>query len=102
MNKFYTNEDHSVAGLILACKHRICRVTGKAWYSDSFIAWAKDVMRTFALEAWRLVKAIGQTLQEAYTQLKSGGGAGTKRIAYVPMGVTGKSLKKAPIKYQIA
>lgn len=95
MKQFYTNQDLSCAGTILACKSHTCKVTGLPLYSEEFITWAKDVMRVFALEAWRLVRIGVQSLKDAYRQLKSQGGATLARVvAYIPEGITGKGLRK--------
>lgn len=64
-------------------------------YSESFISWAKEVMRTFALEAWRLVKITGNCLSAAWSQLRSQGGATLARVvAYIPEGVSGRKFRK--------
>ncbi len=71
----HTTEDLQVAGLILACKHRTCRITGAAWYTEDLITWAKQVFATFSKAAWSHVKRAGLTLKAAWAKIKAIGAA---------------------------
>ncbi|MCB9019242.1 MAG: hypothetical protein H6546_02835 [Chitinophagales bacterium] len=95
MNSF-TRSDLSCAGTILACKDHKCSRTGEPMFSDSFIAWAKLVMKTFAREAWSVVRSAGLSLSEAWSQVKSmGTGSRKGRTVFIPMGMTGRKLVRA-------
>ena len=93
----YTAEDLSVAGTILACKNQTCSRTGEPMFPESFIAWAKLVMKTFAQEAWRLVKSVGISLSQAWSQVMSMGAKDRRgRIVFAPEGMTGRRLVRKP------
>ena len=96
MNSF-TRSDLSCAGTILACKNQTCSRTGEPMFPESFIAWAKLVMKTFAQEAWRLVKSVGISLSQAWSQVMSVGAKDRRgRIVFAPEGMTGRRLVRKP------
>lgn len=62
----FTYTDLQTAGLILACKHLTCRITGKPLYDADFIQWAKDVLSYFARSAWDFARKLKKALKEAW------------------------------------
>lgn len=91
----HTTEDLQIAGLILSCKHRTCRITGAAWYTEDLITWAKDVFATFARAAWSYVKRAGMTLKAAWARIKAIGAAVFASVLRVlAENVRGKDLAK--------
>lgn len=67
----FTFTDLQTAGLILACKHRLCRITGKPLYNADFIQWAKDVFSYFAKNAWQFSKTLKKTLKQSWKYILS-------------------------------
>lgn len=65
----FTYTDLQTAGLILACKHLKCRITGKPLYNAGFIKWAKDVLSYFARSAWDFARKLNKSLKAAWAYI---------------------------------
>lgn len=65
----FTHSDLQCAGLVLACKHRTCCITGKPLYNAEFIQWAKDVLAYFARSAWDFARKLNKSLKAAWAYI---------------------------------
>lgn len=65
----FTYTDLQTAGLILACKHLTCRITGKPLYDADFVQWAKAVFSYFAKNAWQYARQLKKSLKSAWAYI---------------------------------